>query len=81
MSPITQLRARYMVDPDGCRDAIIEALEQNMGNAQKAADDLGCSYTTLWRLLDQDSKLASAVNKIRRQLAEQGVSQRGWRDE
>ena len=67
-----------MVQPGPTRLRILEALRSHAGNARRAADALDCSYHTLWRIIKSDGELRNRVEALRKELAEQGVSQKGW---
>jgi molybdenum-dependent DNA-binding transcriptional regulator ModE len=67
-----------MIDADAARNKILKALRECGGNARLAAEQLECSYTTLWRIINDDKSLHSSVVRLRKRLGREGWSQRGW---
>lgn len=80
MSPVTNLKAMHMVDKPRATAAILEAVEKHSGNVRNAADELQCSYHTLWRLIVEDVELARRVRELRKRLADMGFSHKGWKE-
>ena len=67
-----------MVQPKKTRARILNAIQSADGNARRAAEQLGCSYHTLWRLINDDGDLQRQVKTLRQKLADEGIGQRGW---
>lgn len=57
---------------------VLVVLEKHGGNAKSAAEALGVSYYTLWRLIRGDKALGRSVKQLRQRMSDSGIVQRGW---
>ena len=76
--PVSNIKALHIVRPKEAGKLILKSFKSNDGNARRVADELDCSYHTLWRLIEGDQDLKNKVAALRDELANQGVSQRGY---
>ena len=78
---VSNLKAAMQVNPDGTRRQIKSAIRENIGAEGdggmlgKAAEALGVSYQTLWRIIVSDEELKAFTNEAK----EKDFKRKGWK--